>query len=64
MLLKLIKRIIHKPEVKLLPYTGFVVATRSKNHCKGTKMLMRIPIGSAIPSGTTLGKGTIIDIVV
>lgn len=49
-------------DVKLIPHIGHLVATRPKRHCKGEKVLMRIPIGTAIPAGTTLGKGTIIDV--
>jgi len=49
-------------DVKLIPYTGHLIATRPKEHWKGEKVLMRIPIGTAIPAGVILGKGTIIDI--
>jgi len=49
-------------DVKLIPYTGHLIATRPKEHQKGEKVLMRIPIGSAIPPGVILSKGTIIDI--
>jgi len=47
---------------KLIPRTGHLIATRPESANKCKKVLMRIPIGSAIPAGTTLGKGTIIDI--
>lgn len=47
--------------VKLISYTGHLIATRPEEHPKGKKVLMRIPIGTAIPAGVTLGKGTIID---
>ncbi len=43
-------------DVKLIPYTGHLIATRSEDHPKGKKILMRIPLGTAIPAGTTLGK--------
>jgi hypothetical protein len=49
-------------DVKRTPHTGYLVAKRPKGHWKGERVLMRIPIGTAIPRGTTLGKGTIIDI--
>lgn len=42
--------------------TGHLIAIRPKEHWKGRKILMRIPIGTAIPPGVILGKGTIIDI--
>jgi hypothetical protein len=54
------KKILGK--VKTVPHTGHLIATRPKGHWKGEKVLMRIRIGAAIPAGTTLGKGTIIDI--
>jgi hypothetical protein len=49
-------------DIKLVPRTGYLIATRPEGKRKCKKVLMRIPIGGAIPAGTTLGKGTIIDI--
>jgi len=48
--------------VNIVPNTGYLVARRPIGHWKGERVLMRIPIGTAIPRGTTLGKGTIIDV--
>jgi hypothetical protein len=35
-----------------------LVAKRPIEHKKGSKVLMRIPLGEAIPPGVILGKGT------
>jgi hypothetical protein len=49
-------------DINLISRTGYLVATRPESRYKCKKVLMRIPIGEAIPPGTTLGKGTIIDL--
>ncbi len=49
-------------DFKLVPRTGYLVATRPESPHKCKKVLMRIPIGEAIPAGTILGKGTIINL--
>jgi hypothetical protein len=49
-------------DIKLTPRTGYLIATRPESEHKCRKVLMRIPIGGVIPPGTTLGKGTIINL--
>lgn len=49
-------------DVNLIPRQGHLIATRPEGHLKGKKVLMRIPIGGAIPPGVILSKGTIIDL--
>ncbi len=49
-------------DVKLIPRTGHLIATRPESPYKCKKVLMRIPIGGAIPAGIILSKGTIIDL--
>ena len=49
-------------DFKLIPHTGHLIATRPESSYKCKKVLMRIPIGGAIPAGIILSKGTIIDI--
>ena len=48
--------------IKLIPRTGYLVATRPESTHKCKKVLMRIPIGGVIPPGIILSKGTIIDL--
>ena len=48
--------------IQLIPRTGHLIATRPESSYKCKKVLMRIPIGGAIPAGVILSKGTIIDL--
>lgn len=45
-----------------IPSVCYIRAYRPKGHPKGEKFLLRIPVGSTIPKGVILGKGTVIDI--
>jgi hypothetical protein len=49
-------------DINLIPRQGHLIATRPCGPLKCKKVLMRIPIGGAIPPGVILTKGTIIDL--
>lgn len=48
--------------INTTPKGCYIRAYRPEGHPKGAKFLLRMPLGSAVPKGVILGKGTVIDV--
>jgi hypothetical protein len=59
-----IKQFVNKlfNDFDIIPPACHIIAYRPKEHPKGEKFLMRIPVGGTIPKGVILGKGTVIEV--